>query len=776
VTPPVGKALNRLARTSWDEIQTRLSQEFSKRADYALYRLGVSRGASPAPAKPVSEPDFFFRPHELSARVALIKQHLPLSVEDTIREAKEILRHRFTLLGYEHLDYGAEIDWHLDAVHGKRAPLKPWYKINFLDFEEVGDHKVTWELNRHQHLVTLAKAWAFSGDERYINEISQQFYSWQLANPYPVGINWGSSLEVAFRSLSWLWVRKLLASHLSESFDLDLLRGLAQNGKYIERFLSTYFSPNTHLIGEAVALFFIGTLCPEIPSASGWQQKGLKIVLAESERQVRPDGVYFEQSLYYHVYALDFFLHTRALAAANQIQVPGSFDLALRRMLNVLRALSGNGPPLSFGDDDGGRLFNPRRDRAEHMSDPLAVGAALYQDRKLSESAPLTEEAIWLFGESAVAQAAQPSPPTSSTAFPDGGLYLMASPGAQMLLDAGPHGSGRGGHGHADALSLRLSINGRPWLIDPGSYVYVASKKERQSRDQFRGTAAHNTLRVDRLDQAIIHGPFSWELLPDVRTEEWIAAPRFDFFSGMHDGYTRLSDPVVHRRMIFHLRGEYCLVRDVAEGEDTHELELSWHFAPELQVSATDAGVKARDPGGESLALLSAAHDRWDPAIESGYCSPVYGKKDEAPVAIFRSRVQLPAEHATMLLPLRSAEQPGTFRVVAADRATAYTYEHGRIIDTISFGGSGAAWSCGPFHGDSEFLFARTESGEIDLLIFCRASFVELNGRQIFRSETAKGWLQWTRTEGLTASDPTLLKFFDQKVLRNRTAVPLRSS
>jgi len=776
VTPPVGKALNRLARTSWNEIQSRLSQEFSKRADYALYRLGLSRGAQPSLNKPIPEPNFFFHPTELAGRVALINKQMPLAVEDTIREAKEILQHRFTLLGYQDLNYGAQIDWHLDAVHGKRAPQKPWYKINFLDFDEVGDHKVTWELNRHQHLVTLAKAWAFSGDERYINEISQQFYSWQLANPYPIGINWGSSLEVAFRSLSWLWVRKLLASHLSESFDLNLLRGLAQNGKYIERFLSTYFSPNTHLIGEAVALFFIGTLCPEIPSASRWQQKGLNIVLAEAERQVRPDGVYFEQSLYYHVYALDFFLHTRALAARNQIQVPESFDLALHRMLNVLRALSGNGPPLTFGDDDGGRLFNPRRDRAEHMSDPLAVGAALYQDRRLSESAALTEEAIWLFGESAIARASQPSPPTSSTAFADGGLYLMASPGAQMLLDAGPHGSGRGGHGHADALSLRLSINGWPWLIDPGSYVYVASKKERQSRDQFRGTAAHNTLRIDGIDQAIIHGPFSWESLPDVRTEEWIAAARFDFFSGMHDGYTRLADPVVHRRIIFNLHGEYWLVRDVAEGKAAHELELSWHFAPELQVSATDAGVNARHPGGESLALLSAAHDRWDLGIESGYCSPVYGKQDEAPVGIFRSRVQLPAEHATVLLRLRSSEQPGTFRLDAADKATAYTYEHNRISDTISFGGSGTAWSCGPFHSDSEFLFARTKGGEIDLLIFCRARFVELNGRQIFRSETAKGWLQWTRAEGLTASDPTLLKFFDVEVLRNRTAVPLRSS
>ena len=771
------KSLNRLARTSWDEVRTRLSQEFTKRTDFALYRLGRSPGKGETLGQATSESNFFFQPAELQGRIALLKQHLPSAVEETIREAEEILQHRFTLLGYRDLNYGAEIDWHLDAVHGKRAPLKPWYKIQFLDFDEVGDHKVIWELNRHQHLVTLAKAWAFSGDERYLRDISQQFYSWQLANPYPMGINWGSSLEVAFRSLSWLWLRDLLAQApaLPESFDRDLLRGLAQNGKYIERFLSTYFSPNTHLIGEAVALFFIGTLCPQIAAARRWQQKGLAIVLAEAERQVRPDGVYFEQSLYYHVYALDFFLYARALASRNQVEVPAAFDITLRRMLEVLRVLSSNGVPQSFGDDDGGRVFNPRRNRTEHMSDPLALGAALYQDQSLCGSTPVTEETVWIFGEKVVAATSGLQHSNAvPAAFPSGGLYVMASPGMQMLIDAGPHGSGRGGHGHADALSLRLSINRRPWLVDPGSYVYVVPEQEAQSRDQFRGTAAHNTLCVDGLDQAIIHGPFSWASLPEVQTEEWIAAPRFDFFSGSHTGYTRLSDPVVHRRMIFHLPGEYWLVRDVADGKSAHDLEVLWHFAPGLHISAAQEGFNARHPDGESLLLLSAAPGQWNVATEQGYVSPAYGNKEPATVGVLRSRVQLPAENATLLLPLGSADQPGTFRLSITGEGTAYTYEHEAITDTFIFGGSGIAWTSGSFRSDANFLFARSERGELELLILSGASFVESNGQPVFRSESATGWLQWTKAEGLNASDPKLLKFFDQEMLRNRTAVPLR--
>src|SRR5205814_6089600 len=137
--------------------------------------------------------------------------------------------------------------------------LKAWFEIDSLNFSEVGDHKIIWELNRHQHLVTLAKAWCVTGEQRYAAELTAQWYSWQKANPYPLGINWASSLEVGFRSLSWLWVRQLISGCgcLPASFETDLLAALQRNGRHIAKYLSTYFSPNTHLLGEAVALLFL---------------------------------------------------------------------------------------------------------------------------------------------------------------------------------------------------------------------------------------------------------------------------------------------------------------------------------------------------------------------------------------------------------------------------------------------------------------------------------------------------------------------------------------
>ena len=763
---------------SWDEVRTRLGQEFGKRADYALSLAGITLGQGGIGAASDGG-KFFFSPEQIPARVALLKNHLRQEVELAISEAEEILRHRFRLLGYCDLDYGAEIDWHLDAVHGKRAPVKAWYKIPFLDFEQVGDHKITWELNRHQHLVTLAKAWAFTGDDKYIQEIAKQFYSWQKANPYPRGINWASSLEVAFRSLSWLWVRGMLARSAkpTDSLDRDMVRGLAVHGRYIERYLSTYFSPNTHLIGEAVGLFFIGTLCPEIPAAARWQRKGLDIVVAEAERQVRPDGVYFEQSLYYHIYALDFFLHTRALAACNGIAVPESFDATLGRMLEVVRVLCRNGPPEGFGDDDGGRVFNPRRNRAQNMSDPLAVGAALLGS-SAHKPAVLTEEAIWLFGKRAVESsqaAASPDTvpqPLFAASFTDGGLYVTASSGedsTQMLIDAGPQGHGSSGHGHADGLSVRLWTKNQRWLVDPGSYVYVSAGDE---RSQFRGTAAHNTLRVDGLDQAAPRSAFSWSGLPEVAAEGWIAGSVFTFFAGSHTGYRRLADPVLHRRMIFSLHGQYWLVRDIVEGAREHDLEIVWHFAEDVKVAPSSGAVTASPAqGGGKLALLGASPQKWELAVTEGWVSPVYGEKLAAPVASFEVRVQVPAEHATLVVPLRVAEQPGRFRLVEdATDAIGYVYERGEVKDYVVFG-EGRVWGTGSFRSDAGLFFCRMERGEITSLAACSVAKIEIEGREVFSSPQPVERLEWTRTTGANASDAESLKFFSAEALGRGTAV-----
>jgi len=762
---------------TWDELNTRVGQEVNKRLDLARYRVGrlPANGLNRLGTETAASGRFFFSPENLPRLTDVLRQRLSAEAGAIINEANEICRHRFRLLGYTDLDYGPEIDWHLDAVHGKRAPLEPWFKIQFLNFAEVGDHKVTWELNRHQHLVTLAKAWRLTGETRYVNELLAQWYSWHRANPYPLGVNWGSTLEVAFRSLSWLWVRELLADceAVTQSFRMDRLRALATNGRYIEHYLSTYFSPNTHLLGEAVALFLLGTLCPQLEDARRWQQRGWRIVLQEAERQVRPDGVYFEQALYYHVYALDFFLHARQLAVRNEMTIPPAFDQTLIRMLEVLSALSQAGPPEGFGDDDGGRVFNPRRNRAEHLTDPLALGAIVYGRADFKSRSPLTEEAIWLLGVEGANRfdalsATQPA--TESKSFGAGGVYIMAGLGnksQQLVMDAGPQGTGRCGHGHADALSVRVSIGGRRCLIDPGTFCYIDSAGE---RDLFRGTAAHNTLRVDRQDQAVPDGPFAWSFIPAVRAERWLQGKTFMLFSGSHTGYNRLPDPVLHRRLVLHLSGGpdgagraghdtgFWLVRDVAEGREPHELEIFWHFAPDVRVNReadvfTATASKPRADALEitRLALMPARESGWNYQVFSAWASPAYGAKQPATVVRCSIHSRLPVESVTLLQPACGDERgkSRTFLRVETElgTASAYRYDEEGRNDCFVFSpthGTPRCWRLADWASDAAFFYGRIEEGRPAHLIVCDGSFAEFNGERIVSEEQ-----RWERFEWL---------------------------
>jgi hypothetical protein len=751
---------SRVTDMSWDEVHSRVRQELFKRLDLALYRVGIEPSAPSLRPRLATRPKFFFGNDDTGAhRAALLRTHLPREAEAIIAEADEICTHEFRLLGYQKVNYGREIDWH--AAHGKHCPLDPWFKINFLDFQTVGDHKVIWELNRHQHLVTLAKAWLLTDNAAYPNEIVNQWASWRKANPYPLGINWASALEVAFRSLSWLWVRNLLTDcpSLPTGFDNDVLGALQSHGRYIELYLSNYFSPNTHLIGEAVALFFIGTLCPEIAAAKRWRNRGWSIILHESERQVRPDGVYFEQALYYHVYALDLFLHARILASENGIAIPERFDNVLKKMLHVIQALSEIGPIEGFGDDDGGRIFNPRRNRVEYMTDPLAVGAILYHQNKAH--ADLTEESIWLFGDKATETFGKPSsdPDTASKAFQSGGIYLINDwhpHRQQLMIDAGPQGTGSSGHGHADALSIRFSVDGQRFLIDPGTYCYVSGGTE---RNWFRGTGAHNTLRVDNLDQAVPEGPFAWSSIPNVTAETWLKGRTFDLFIGSHDGYGRLPQPVLHRRFVFHVKGGFSFVRDLAEGYGRHLLESFWHFAPEVVVTEERGIVLAAssvdNARGEraSVGLLIDPSSAWTTEIAEGFVSSVYGAKQIDSVLRASANVALPEDCGVLLLPGIQASDIGTFATLgegSVREVRGYRYQTPQTTEVLFFAQGDHSWTCGPWTSNSKLLYCKLENGRFTHVIMVCGSFAEWQGKRFVSHALLTESFEWLSREGST--------------------------
>lgn len=611
-------------------------------------------------------------------------------------------------------------------------------------------------------------------------------------NPYPRGINWASSLEVAFRSLSWLWVHFLLEGTpaLSPEFHKEWLHAIALSGRHIELYLSTHFSPNTHLLGEAVALLFIGTLCPELRSSPRWTRRGREIVLRESERQVRPDGFHFEQSTYYHLYALDLLLHAAVLASVNKMPFPAEYYRRLEQMLNVLALLCRGGAPPRWGDDDGGRVFDPQRNRAEHLSDPLAAGAILFgrADFKFLAGG-LKEETIWLLGKQGAAtfdliDAKQPD--MSSAALRESGLYIMScrERKLQSVIDAGPQGALRAGHGHADALSLTLHAEGRELLGDPGTYAYVGTGSE---RDQFRGTAAHNTIQVDGQSQAIPRGPFSWDRLTKATTENWINGQTFDLFVGSHDGYALPDAAVVHRRYVFFRKPKFWLVRDVLLGNGKHKVDLHWHLSPELLPSETAEGQFSFSGKNNGIVLFSAEGQPWSKTIVQGAWSAAYGARQPAKVVRFTKATTLPAEFATMLVPIGS-----TFREVDARArlaqvfpspgVSAYRFIENRDHHCFIFARD-TSWTFDEWKSDAEFLYFYNTNGKLNLIVFCDGTHIDFCGQRIVSSRKRVSRCEIVFSDGQTqvicpeddifVSEKGISKAFDfrQTVSRKRREV-----
>ena len=554
--------------------------------------------------------------------------------------AREILAHRFPLLGLT-LETGPEIDWRRDYLHGRSSAARYFRFVPYLDFERAGDHKIVWELNRHQHWVLLAQAALLTGREEYLREIRAEFESWTRANPPMRGINWASALEVAFRALSWTWVWHLAGARLDAELRRRLLAGLARHGWYLEYNLSFYFSPNTHLLGEAVALHALGALFPSMPRAQRWRDLGARVVREQMNAQVHADGSHFEQSSYYQVYALDMFLFHRVLESA-----PPEFDAGLERMADYLAALLGPERVLPFlGDDDGGRLFHPYGPRDQFGRATLATVAALLGSTRWSfDMGDAAVQAAWWLGPCALHAPSAPAPPCAPRLFEHAGLAAVCRGDTHVLVDAGGFGSGSGGHSHSDTLSIVARRGGEELLIDPGTFTYVAGP---EWRNRFRGSAAHNTIRIDGRDQAVPLGPFRWTNAPRVEILEWRTTPEADYLDAAC-GYAGF----VHRRRVLFLAPHLLLVLDCVEGPaGEHLVEQFWHTgAPVEQIAPGAFRIGAR-------AILASSCETG--IVAQDWRSRALGQKEPAPVIRVSQNTTLPVYFGTMLDFAGAARAPG---------------------------------------------------------------------------------------------------------------------
>jgi len=508
--------------------------------------------------------------------------------------ADRIIAGEFDVFAMRPAQLGFPPQWNRDPKTGCVAPLTFGKALNYRDERIVGDIKYLWEPSRHAELLTLAQAWHLSHDKRYAAACRTLLDSWFEQCPYARGPHWSSSLEHAMRLINWSFAWHLLGDE-REPVRERWLTSIFQHCHFIAGHLSRHSSANNHLLGELTGLFVAATTWQCWPQSESWRETAQRELQQQVLVQNGADGVNREQAVWYHHEVADMLLVAGLVARANGLELAAEYWRRLEAMLDYVASImdvGGNVP--SFGDADDAIVarLDPAADAHVYRS-LLATGAVLFDRPDLKrKAATFDDKSRWLLGDRAAAQfACLPSSARHSPRreFAVAGYYVLGHEldtprEVRIVADAGRLGYlSIAAHGHADALSFTLSAGGEELLIDPGTFAYHTQK---HWRDYFRGTSAHNTVRIDGQDQSVAAGNFLWLSHAPVRTLEFVATAQVDRLVAEHDGYRRLADPVTHRRELILDHGTSAVsVVDELFCCGSHTVEMFWHFAESCEVT-----------------------------------------------------------------------------------------------------------------------------------------------------------------------------------------------
>lgn len=540
-----------------------------------------------------------------------------------------------------------DFDWHYDYNNNKKVEPRFSGSLDIRNTETVGDIKYVWEVNRHQHLSSLAYS---QNESRHKDTVLRAMRSWLRDNPYLSGVNWTSSLELALRVISWALIYPRFAQDVDLDRDLRE-RWLASIYMHLSRIASRpsfFSSANNHLIGELVGLYVGASCFPFWDQCADWRDFAHQSLEREILLQVSDDGVNREQAMSYHLFTLELLL--LAFVVGRNCGRPFS-DAYAERLHGMLRFLYALATPTGdlpwYGDSDDARGFIFAQDESA-LDVTTQLGGLLF------------DEPAWLRFRSkptAAAQALVPSllgalsnPAVSSDPqhelFKDGGFACVRSDNGKirLLMDFGPLGyTSIAAHGHADALSIWLAIGDEYFIIDSGTYAYHSNS---EWRNYFRSTAAHNTARVDACDQSQIAGRFLWSSKAKPRLVQFQESPKSAVIEAEHDGYARLDDPTVHRRRVDfdRITGKFSLA-DSFHCARRHTIELFFHLHEDAIVTHL-AGGKAEVLWHGTRIVFSSPDTSlaWDVICGSdtpklGWHSRAFNRKQPAPTLRLRSEI-----------------------------------------------------------------------------------------------------------------------------------------
>ncbi len=602
------------------------------------------------------------RPKPLPLFASLLTGDLPAPVAAQLAVAAEAFRSgKLRLLNRDWpetvLDESGRIApqvWTLDPVSGTKWPGAEVSAFD-IDFRFEGgnrDIKYVAEANRLHFLAAPAIHARRTQDASLAGAILGSVLSWMEANPPGRGVNWYSGIEAGYRLVSLACIATALDPWIDSASGEKLASFVAAHGTWLARFPSLFSSANNHLVAEAMGLAVAARLLPAHPQAADWLAQGRAHLEDRTLALFHQDGVGQEQSPAYAAFTLEMLL-----AGFGAIGADAPSPAVRERLGKAATALNaflddGGHVPL-IGDDDQSRVLMAYGSEEPRYAASIAAAIAGFLQRP--ELAPAMRDPHWrdiVFA----APPPGPAPADGTTTFPQGGYTIrrgkIAGRRVHFTFDHGPLGFGAlAAHGHADALSVWLSLDGHPVLVDAGTYLYHS---EGENRRRFRVTPVHNTLTIGGASQSEPSGPFNW-MPRRARARQDKGADTVPLnVSASHDGYQKRFG-VIHHRDILETATSFEITDRLTGTPPAGAIEIAFLLAPELDVTGDAGRVTASRNGRPEITLVapegtSVEVIHADEASGRGFHSPGFGVLQAAATVLFRGPAKAMNWRSSILL------------------------------------------------------------------------------------------------------------------------------
>ena len=493
------------------------------------------------------------------------------------------------------------IDWQRDIKSGYRWSENTWSEYVPIGHLPGVDVKVPWELGRLQQLPWLAQAYgAAKRADKYAVEFRHQVLDFLANNPPRWGVQWRCTMDVAIRAANLVVAFDCFRS-LGAEFDKQFVglfqRSLREHGSHIWTHLEWHPRyRNNHYLSNVVGMLYVASYLPPTPTTKEWLTWAVRELANELAFQFERDGGNLEASTFYHRFSAETILYGIRLVQNlprpyAELLPDWHVDVMERLQSFTTLTTAGSNELCRVGDNDSGRFF--------------ALPAPTI------ESAPSQNSADLLTG-------------LELHAFPLFGLYVYRSRRMHLSIRCGSLGqNGQGGHAHNDQLSIELWLDGRPFIVDPGTFVYTPSV---EARNMYRSTAMHNTLTAPGREQNPWPPGQKGLFRLEDRCQTQVVALGKTHFAGVHHGFS-----VPHKRIMDIFRRE---IRGLDQCELVGEKVVSFHLAPEVVATPLDSGAVRLANGDRTVCLSSEGGEL---TIVDGTYAPAYGVECKNRVVVLRS-------------------------------------------------------------------------------------------------------------------------------------------